>query len=122
MSAIDDAMNGNAAYAEAFAAGDLAAPPAKRLVVVTCMDARIDVYAALGLQPGDAHVLRNAGGVVTDDTIRSLAISQRMLGSEEVMLVHHTRCGMQSFSNDEFTRALEQETGHAPEWSPGAFA
>jgi carbonic anhydrase len=122
MSATDDVLRNNETYASGFEHGELPAPPARRLVVVTCMDARIDVHAALGLGEGDAHVLRNAGGVVTDDTIRSLAISQRMLGTEEVMLIHHTRCGMQSFTDDEFTQALEQETGERPEWSPGAFA
>jgi carbonic anhydrase len=121
MSATDDALQNNEQYAASFDRGDLPAPPAKKLVVVTCMDARIDVHAVLGLDDGDAHVLRNAGGVVTDDTIRSLAISQRMLGTEEVMLVHHTRCGLMSFTDEEFARELERETGVAPEWAPGAF-
>jgi carbonic anhydrase len=121
MSAIDDALRNNEAYAERFGHGELPAPPVRRLVVVSCMDARIDVHQVLGLAPGEAHVLRNAGGVVTDDTIRSLAISQRMLGTEEVLLMHHTRCGMQSFSDDEFRAELERETGQAPEWAPGAF-
>jgi carbonic anhydrase len=122
MSATDDVLTNNAEYAEQFDGAGLPAPPARKLVVVTCMDARIDVHAVLGLSDGDAHVLRNAGGVVTDDTIRSLAISQRMLGTEEVMLVHHTKCGMQSFTDEEFARELERETGVAPEWAPGAFA
>jgi carbonic anhydrase len=121
MSATDDALQNNEQYAASFDRGDLPAPPAKKLVVVTCMDARIDVHAVLGLDDGDAHVLRNAGGVVTDDTIRSLAISQRMLGTEEVMLVHHTRCGLMSFTDEEFARELERETGVAPGWAPGAF-
>src|SRR5689334_14282447 len=121
MSATDDALRSNEQYAAAFEHGELPAPPARKLTVVTCMDARIDVHAALGLEEGDAHVLRNAGGVVTDDTIRSLAISQRMLGTDEVMLVHHTRCGMQSFTDEEFTQALEEETGERPAWAPGAF-
>lgn len=122
MSATDDVLRNNDAYAETFGHGELPAPPAKKLVVVTCMDARIDVHAVLGAPPGDVHVLRNAGGVITDDVIRSLAISQRMLGTEEVLLMHHTRCGMQSFSNDEFADALEKETGSRPDWSPGAFS
>jgi carbonic anhydrase len=122
MSATDDVLSNNAEYTESFAGAGLPAPPARKLVVVTCMDARIDVHAVLGLRDGDAHVLRNAGGVVTDDTIRSLAISQRMLGTEEVMLVHHTKCGMQSFTDEDFARELERETGVAPEWAPGAFA
>jgi carbonic anhydrase len=122
MSSTDDVLRNNQAYAASFDHGELPAPPARRLVVVTCMDARIDVHAVLGLAEGDAHVLRNAGGVVTDDTIRSLAISQRMLGTEEVLLMHHTRCGMQSFTDEEFAGELERETGARPEWEPGAFA
>jgi carbonic anhydrase len=122
MSATDDALRNNEAYAERFRDADLPAPPAMKLVVVTCMDARIDVHAVLGLKPGEAHVLRNAGGVVTDDTIRSLAISQRMLGTEEVLLMHHSRCGMQGFTDEEFARELERETGAAPDWAPGAFS
>ena len=122
MSATDDVLRNNEAYAERFGAGELPAPPAKKLVVVTCMDARIDVHAVLGLEPGEAHVLRNAGGVITDDTIRSLAISQRMLGTEEVLLMHHTRCGMQSFRDEDFAAELEAETGAAPDWAPGAFS
>src|SRR3954471_15915237 len=122
MSATDDVLQNNEAYAERFENGDLPAPPAKKLVVVACMDARIDVHAVLGLEPGQAHVLRNAGGVITDDTIRSLAISQRMLGTEEVLLMHHTRCGMQSFRDADFVAELEAETGAAPDWAPGAFS
>jgi carbonic anhydrase len=121
MSAIDDALRNNEAYAAHFEHGELPAPPARQLAVVACMDARIDVHAILGLGEGEAHVIRNAGGVVTDDTIRSLAISQRMLGTEEVLLMHHTRCGMQSFTDEEFAGELERETGVAPEWAPGAF-
>src|SRR4051794_26722973 len=122
MSATDDVLRNNEAYAASFGHGELPAPPARRLVVVTCMDARIDVHAVLGLAEGDAHVLRNAGGVVTDDTIRSLAISQRMLGTEEVLLMHHTRCGMQSFTDEEFADELERETGERPPWTAGAFS
>src|SRR3954453_7740014 len=122
MSAIDAVLKNNEAYAAGFQHGELPAPPAGRLAVVACMDARMDVHAILGLSEGEAHVIRNAGGVVTDDTIRSLAISQRMLGTEEVLLMHHTRCGMQSFTDEEFAGELERETGVAPEWAPGAFA
>ena len=121
MSAIDDVLRNNEAYAESFEHGELPAPPSGGLVVVACMDARIDVHAVLGLSEGDAHVLRNAGGVVTDDTIRSLAISQRMLGTEEILLMHHTRCGMQSFTDEAFRAELEREAGVAPDWAPGAF-
>jgi carbonic anhydrase len=98
------------------------AHPAKRLAVVCCMDARIDPLAVLELRLGDAHVIRNAGGIVTDDTIRSLAISQRKLGTEEVVVIHHTRCGMHGLDDDEFRRELEEASGTRPEWSPGGFA
>ena len=121
MSAIDDALRNNEAYAASFDHGELAAPPAKKLVVVTCMDARIDVHHVLGVGEGDIHVLRNAGGVVTDDTIRSLALSQRALGTEEVLLMHHTRCGISGLDDDEFAAQLEEETGVAPEWRAGGF-
>ncbi len=121
MSATDDALSRNADYAERFEHGDLSAPPQKKLVVITCMDARIDVHEVLGLSPGEAHVLRNAGGVVTDDTIRSLAISQRELGTEEILLMHHTRCGMLGLDDNAFAQALEQETGSAPGWGAGGF-
>jgi carbonic anhydrase len=122
MSATDDVLSNNAEYAEHFANGDLPAPPARKLVVVTCMDARIDVHAVLGLRDGDAHVLRNAGGVVTDDTIRSLVISQRALGTDAVALIHHTRCGMLGVDEDEFKQQLEDETGQRPEWPLGGFS
>lgn len=96
--------------------------PTRKLAILTCMDCRIDIAAAIGLQRGDAHVLRNAGGVVTDDTIRSLAISQRKLGTREVMVVHHTDCGMQKITDEEFRAELEREAGAAPEFPIGAFA
>ena len=121
MSATDDLLRNNAAYAEGFDKGDLPIPPAKKVAVVTCMDARLHVHALLGLQEGDAHIIRNAGGIVTDDEIRSLAISQRLLGTEEVLVIHHTGCGMLTFSDEEFRRTLEEETGSAPEWAAGAF-
>jgi carbonic anhydrase len=122
MSAIDDAIAAN----ERFAAGTPpAAPPAKPsrgLAVVTCMDARIDVLAALGLSVGEAHVLRNAGGVVSDDMIRSLAISQRKLGTREVMLIHHSDCGMEKISDEGFSTELEEETGLVPDFPIESFA
>jgi carbonic anhydrase len=122
MTATDELIENNKTYAAAFAKADLPLPPAKKLAVVACMDARLNVYGALGLSEGDAHVIRNAGGVVTDDEIRSLAISQRLLGTEEIILIHHTDCGMLTFSDDEFRNAIEQETGIKPEWAAEAFS
>ena len=105
----------------AVSAHDLSGTPAKKLAVVACMDARLDPSSILGLELGDAHVIRNAGGVVTDDEIRSLAISQRLLGTEDVVLIHHTDCGMLKFDGEEFTRALREETGVEPSWSAETF-
>src|SRR5437762_9519867 len=105
MSVTDDVVRNNNAYAQSFKKGDLPLPPAKRLAVVACMDARIDVHKVLGLQEGDAHVIRNAGGAVTDDAIRSLAISQRLLGTKEIVLIHHTDCGM--LRSEEHTSELQ---------------
>jgi carbonic anhydrase len=121
MSITDDLLKNNEAYAASFDKGDLALPPAKKVAVIACMDARLDPAGALGLQEGDAHVIRNAGGVVTDDEIRSLAISQRLLGTEEVILIHHTDCGMLTFTDDEFAQKLQDETGESPEWNAHAF-
>jgi carbonic anhydrase len=121
MSATDDLIANNARYAEAFDKADLPLPPAKKVAVVACMDARINVYGALGLTEGDAHVIRNAGGVVTDDGIRSLAISQRLLGTEEIILIHHTGCGMLTFRDDDFRDAIEKDTGIRPTWAAEAF-
>ena len=121
MSATEDLIANNEAYVAAFDKGDLPLPPAKKAAVVACMDARLNVYGALGLQEGDAHVIRNAGGAVTDDTIRSLAISQRLLGTEEIILIHHTGCGMLTFTDDEFKRSIEEDTGIRPEWAAEAF-
>jgi carbonic anhydrase len=118
----DDLIANNAAYAEAFDKAELPLPPARKVAVIACMDARLNVYGALGLTEGDAHVIRNAGGVVTDDEIRSLAISQRLLGTEEIILIHHTGCGMLTFRDDDFKDAIEQDTGIRPTWSPEAFA
>ena len=122
MSNTDQMLDNNAAYVAAFGnKGDLPLPPARKAAVVACMDARINVYGALGLAEGDAHVIRNAGGIVTDDAIRSLAISQRLLGTEEIILIHHTDCGMLTFSDDEFRASIEQDTGIRPSWAAEAF-
>jgi carbonic anhydrase len=121
MSTTDELLQNNQRYAESFDKGDLPLPPAKKIAVVTCMDARLSPYVMLGLNEGDAHVIRNAGGVVTDDEIRSLAISQRLLGTEEVMVIHHTDCGMLTFTDDEFRRQIQDETGVKPQWAAEAF-
>src|ERR1700748_3591049 len=102
MSATDELLANNESYAASFDGGGLSAPPGKKVAVIACMDARLNVYGLLGLSEGDAHVIRNAGGVVTDDEIRSLAISQRLLGTEEIILIHHTDCGMLTFTDDGF--------------------
>src|ERR1700746_2978308 len=121
MSSTDQLVANNDTYAESFDKGDLPLPPATKVAVVACMDARLNVYGALGLEEGDAHVIRNAGGVVTDDAIRSLAISQRLLGTEEIILIPHTDCGMLTFSDDDFRHAIQQETGVKPPWAAEAF-
>jgi carbonic anhydrase len=121
MSVTDELVNNNAAYADAFTAGDLPMPPAKGVAVVACMDARLNVHGLLGLREGDAHVIRNAGGVVTDDAIRSLLISQRLLGTREIILVHHTDCGMLTFHDDEVKAAVEADTGLRPPFALEAF-
>jgi carbonic anhydrase len=121
MSATDDVVRNNEQYASSFDKADLPLPPARKLAVVACMDARIVVSRVLGLDEGDAHVIRNAGGVITDDAIRSLAISQRLLGTEEIVLIHHTDCGMLTFSDDDFKRSIQDETGVKPAWAPEAF-
>ena len=120
MSVTDQYLKNNEAYAAAFS-GPLPLPPASHVAVVACMDARLNVYGILGLKEGEAHVIRNAGGVVTDDEIRSLAISQRLLGTTEIILIHHTDCGMLTFTDDEFKRAIQDETGIKPEWAAEAF-
>ncbi len=122
MSVTDELVANNEAYAARFDKGELPLPPAKKVAVVACMDARLDPARVLGLEEGDAHVIRNAGGVITDDEIRSLAISQRLLGTEEIVLIHHTDCGMLTFSDEEFRRSLQEETGVEPEWSAEAFS
>jgi carbonic anhydrase len=120
MSVTDQYLRNNAAYTEGFS-GPLPMPPSQHLAVVACMDARLNVYAILGLSDGEAHVIRNAGGVVTDDEIRSLAISQRLLGTTEIILIHHTDCGMLTFTDDGFKASIQQETGIKPAWSAESF-
>jgi carbonic anhydrase len=121
MSTTDDLLANAARYSETFDRGGLPLPPAKGVAVLACMDARLNVYGLLGLEEGDAHVIRNAGGVVTDDEIRSLAISQHLLGTNEIVLIHHTGCGMLTFSDDEFADKLESETGSRPAWKAESF-
>jgi carbonic anhydrase len=121
MSVTDELLANNEKYAEDFSKGDLALPPKKKVAVVACMDARLIPTRVLGLEEGDAHVIRNAGGVVTDDEIRSLAISQHLLGTEEIILIHHTDCGMLTFTDDEFRSRLQDETGIKPEWAAESF-
>jgi carbonic anhydrase len=122
MTVTDELLSNNEAYAGSFSKGDLPMPPAKKTAVVACMDARIVVSRILGLDEGDAHIIRNAGGVVTDDTIRSLAISQRALGTGEIILIHHTDCGMLTFTDDAFKAQIQQDTGIKPPWAAEAFA
>jgi carbonic anhydrase len=121
MSTTDDVLRNAEQYASSFDKGDLPMPPGKKVAVVACMDARLIPTRVLGLDEGDAHVIRNAGGVVTDDTIRSLAISQRLLGTEEIILIHHTDCGMLTFTDDEFKRSVLDDVGVKPEWAAEAF-
>ena len=121
MAVTDDLLANNERYAAAFT-GPLRLPPAAHLAVIACMDARLSVYAILGLEEGQAHVIRNAGGVVTDDEIRSLTISQRLLGTNEIMLIHHTDCGMLTFTDDDFKASIQKDTGIKPEWAAEAFA
>jgi carbonic anhydrase len=122
MSNTDELLNNNESYVAEFGdKAELPLPPALKTAVVACMDARLNVYGALGLNEGDAHVIRNAGGVVTDDAVRSLAISQRLLGTEEIILIHHTDCGMLTFHDDDFKDSIEQDTGIRPPWAAEAF-
>jgi carbonic anhydrase len=120
MSVTDEYLANNAAYAQTFS-GPLPLPPSRNIAVLACMDARLDVYAILGLKDGESHVIRNAGGVVTDDEIRSLAISQRLLGTREIILIHHTDCGMLTFTDDAFKAGILAETGIKPEWAAESF-
>ena len=121
MSATDDLLQNSKAYAAEFDKGSLPLPPATGVAVLACMDARLNPYGILGLQEGDAHVIRNAGGVVTEDEIRSLAISQRLLGTTEVILIHHTDCGMLTFNDEDFKRQVQQDTGIRPAWAVECF-
>ena len=121
MSVIDEALSNNAGYAETFGKGDLPLPPGRKLAVLACMDARLDPHRILGLEEGDAHVIRNAGGVVSDDAIRSIVISQRLLGTREIMLIHHTDCGMLTFRDDDVKDSIEADTGLRPSFALEAF-
>ena len=121
MTATDDVLKNNAQYAEGFDKADLPLPPALSMAVVACMDARLDTHKLLGIQEGDAHVIRNAGGVVTDDVIRSLVISQRLLGTREVVLIHHSDCGMLTFRDDDVKDAIQTDTGLRPSFAMEAF-
>jgi carbonic anhydrase len=121
MSTTDELLRNNERYANSFEKGDLPMPPAKQIAIVTCMDARLSPYVMLGLSEGDAHVIRNAGGVVTDDEIRSLVISQRLLGTREVMLIHHTGCGMFTFSEEEVKGQIQEEVGIKPPFALESF-
>jgi carbonic anhydrase len=121
VSVTDELLQNNEAYAESFDKGDLPILPAKGVAVVACMDARLNVYGMLGLQEGDAHVISNAGGVITDDEIRSLAISQRLLGTREIILIHHTDCGMLTFSDDELKQQIQDDVGIKPHFSMETF-
>jgi carbonic anhydrase len=120
MSITDSYLENNRKYAATFN-GPLPLPPAKHVAILACMDARLNVYGALGIQEGEAHVIRNAGGVVTEDEIRSLAISQRLLGTKEIILIHHTDCGMLTFTDDGFKKSIQDEVGIKPNWAAEAF-
>ena len=120
MSVTDQLLENNEKYAADFS-GPLPLPPSKNIAVLACMDARINVYDVLGLEEGESHVIRNAGGVVTDDEIRSLSISQRLLGTREIVLIHHTDCGMLTFTDDEFKASIQEETGLKPQWAAESF-
>jgi carbonic anhydrase len=121
MSTTDELLANAENYAASFDKGDLPLPPARKVAILACMDARLNPYGLLGLQEGDAHVICNAGGVVTHDEIRSLSISQRLLGTEEIILIHHTDCGMLTFTDDAFKADVQAETGIKPEWAAEAF-
>jgi carbonic anhydrase len=121
MSSTDELISNNSSYAASFAKGDLPVPPAKKVAVLACMDARLDPAKALGLQEGDAHVIRNAGGVASEDALRSLVISQRLLGTEEIILIHHTGCGMETFTDDAVKEQIRAETGLRPSFALEAF-
>ena len=121
MTVTDELVRNAESYAAAFDRGALPMPPGAKVAIVACMDARLNPYGLLGLKEGDAHVIRNAGGVITSDEIRSLAISQRLLGTEEIILIHHTDCGMLTFTDDDFKKSILEDTGIKPEWAAEAF-
>jgi carbonic anhydrase len=121
MTETDSLLKNNEAYASSFDKGDLPLPPGRKVAVLACMDARLDPARILGLEEGDAHVIRNAGGVASDDAIRSLALSQHLLGTEEIVLLHHTDCGMLTFTDEDFAQKMETETGNRPEWRAHSF-
>ena len=122
MSVTDELLANAEQYAHTFHLGQLPLPPSKRVAIVACMDARLNVYGLLRLAEGDAHIIRNAGGAVTEDVIRSLSISQRLLGTREIILIHHTDCGMLTFTDDQFKRSIQDETGLKPQWAAEAFS
>jgi carbonic anhydrase len=122
MSTTDELLSRAESYAKTFSKGGLPPQPSAKVAVLACMDARLNLYGLLGINEGEAHVIRNAGGVVTDDGIRSLTISQRLLGTNEIILIHHTGCGMLTFTDDEFKRTLKDDVGIEPEWAPQAFS
>ena len=122
MSTTDELLENNRKYAKGFDKGDLQLPPAKKVAVLACMDARLIPTRVLGLEEGDAHVIRNAGGVVSDDALRSLSVSQNLLGTEEIILLHHTDCGMLTFTDDEFKSKLKEDTGQEPQWPVHSFS
>ena len=122
MSVTDDLLENARSYSKVFNKGDLPMPPALPVAIVACMDARLNPYGLLGLAEGDAHVIRNAGGVITDDEVRSLVISQRLLGTREIILIHHTDCGMLTFTDDQFKAQIEADTGLRPGWAPESFS
>ena len=122
MSVTDDLLENALSYSKVFDKGDLPMPPALPVAIVACMDARLNPYGLLGLSEGDAHVIRNAGGVITDDEVRSLVISQRLLGTREIILIHHTDCGMLTFTDDQFKAQIEADTGLRPGWAPESFS
>ena len=122
MTVTDELLRNNNRYAESFDKGELPLPPGKGVAVVACMDARLNVYGMLGLEEGDAHVIHNAGGVITDDEIRSLAISQRLLGTREIILIHHTDCGMLTFTDDELKQRIQEDVGIKPEFAMESFS
>ncbi len=121
MSQTEELLKNNETYARSFTKGNLPLPPSRKVAVLACMDARLDVHKILGLEEGEAHVIRNAGGVATDDALRSLVISQRLLGTEEIILIHHTDCGMLTFTDDDVKRKIQSETGIRPPFALEAF-